>query len=246
MREQDHLLNQILTRYKISDEVKEAYRKCPRHFFIKRAYRIDEIYSDYPLEIYRDKNFISTISQPSFVLMMIDLLKLKKDDRVLELGAGSGWNAALMSCLASLVVSVEIIPSLAKETKENLRNLGYLNVEILEGDAALGCEKFAPFDKGIFTAGATDLPEAFYLQIKEGGLLLFVLKTSSVDLLLLLEKKNGYFDELRRVPCSFVPMKGMSSALPDSELDELLHTKGRIRISRALKKGQKDSVFSVT
>lgn len=245
MREQEELLNHITAKYHLSDEVIEAYRQCSRHKFIKRPYSLYEIYSDYPLEIYRDENFISTISQPSFVLLMIDMLKLAPHHKVLELGAGSGWNAALMSKLSDLVVSIEIIPSLAKETKKNLAELGFKNVIIIEGDGALGCKDYAPYDRGIFTAGATDLPKAFHEQIRPGGLLLFVLKTAGVDLLLLLMKKNeSFFEEIKRIPCSFVPMMGLKKAVFEN-MSDVSNLKGTIRISPSSEDGTKDSVISV-
>lgn len=207
---------------------------------------MEEMYMDYPLDIYSDEKYVSTISQPSFVLLMIDMLKLKPSDKVLELGAGSGWNAALMSCLCEKVVSVEIIPQLAKETRENLQKLGFKNVQIIEGDAAFGYAKEAPYDKGVFTAGATDLPRAFFEQIKDGGLLLFVLKTNFVDLLLLLEKKGDTFEELKRIHCSFVPMKGAKASHPDGSLDEVYERRGPLRIKLNPEKGGNDAVFSVS
>lgn len=201
---------------------------------------MDEMYGDYPLEIYRDDEYISTISQPSFVLLMIDLLDIHSSDTVLELGAGSGWNAALMSCVAEKVVSIEIIPSLAAETRENLQTLNFRNVEIITGDGANGYAPEAPYDRGIFTAGATDLPKAFHDQIKVGGKLLFVLKTADIDLLLLLVKRDDYFEELQRIHCSFVPMKGRKEAV----LRHNINTEGRIKISPNLENDGMDSIFS--
>jgi protein-L-isoaspartate(D-aspartate) O-methyltransferase len=223
---QEKLLKHALSKYPLSPEVISAYKKSPRHQFIKRPYSMEEMYGDYPLAIYEDDEFISTISQPSFVLLMIDMLDLKSDHKVLELGAGSGWNAALMSYIAKEVVSVEIIPSLAEETRENLKSMGFPNVKIITGDGADGYLPDAPYDRGIFTAGATDLPRAFHEQISVGGKLLFVLKQWDVDLLLLLEKKMDHFAEISRLHCSFVPMKGKSSAMINRQIE----TGGRIKI----------------
>lgn len=237
---QEQLLNYIQAKYNLSEEVILAYKKCPRHKFIHRSYSMDEMYADYPLEIYRDDDFISTISQPSFVLLMIDMLELHSSDKVLELGAGSGWNAALMGCIAEKVVSIEIIPSLAAETRENLQTLNFRNVEIITGDGANGYSPEAPYDRGIFTAGATDLPKAFHDQIKVGGKLLFVLKTPDIDLLLMLIKRDDYFEEVQRIHCSFVPMKGRMEAV----LRYDIKTEGKIKISPNLENGGMDSVFS--
>lgn len=244
MKQLDDLQRLIENKFHISSRTIEAYRKCPRHLFIKRPYPLAEMYGDYPLEIYRDEEYISTISQPSFVLLMIDMLKLEPHHKVIELGGGSGWNAALMSCLCQLVVSIEIIPALAKETRENLSQLGFHNVIMLEGDGADGCPEYAPYDRGIFTAGATDLPRAFHEQIKPGGLLLFVLKSFPADYLLLLRKEEGYFEEIDRMPCSFVPMRGKKRANSDSIFT--VQDKGLIRIYPAPEDHSNHSVFSAT
>jgi protein-L-isoaspartate(D-aspartate) O-methyltransferase len=208
---------------------------------------MEEMYSDYPLEIYRSEKFISTISQPSFVMLMIDMLELKPGMKVLELGAGSGWNAALMSYMVGetgKVISVEIIPELAEESRQNLADLGFKNVQIISGDGARGFPSEAPYDRGIFTAGATDLPKAFHEQIKVGGRLLFVLKTFDIDLLLLLVKKEHHFEELSRMHCSFVPMMGEKKAsITDTDQVE---TDGHLKISLNKSGGSKDSVFSIT
>jgi protein-L-isoaspartate(D-aspartate) O-methyltransferase len=246
MDKQHELLRLILSRYALPRPIIEAYLRCPRHRFVKASYSLDEIYADYPLEIFRRGEFVSTISQPSFVLLMIDLLRLEPHHRVLELGAGSGWNAALMSCLCAQVVTVEIIPELARETRANLRELGFSNVVVVEGDGAFGCEAYAPYDRGIFTAGASDLPRAFFAQIRDGGLLLFVLKTNYGDLLLLLEKVAGHFEERSRLRCSFVPVTGAKHANPHEKIDELLMTPGKIKIFPNSRGGGIDSVFSVT
>jgi protein-L-isoaspartate(D-aspartate) O-methyltransferase len=243
---QDELLEHCLKKYSLSEEVINAYRKCPRHKFIKKTYTLEEMYSDYPLHIYEDEKFVSTISQPSFVLLMIQMLDLRPFHHVLEIGAGSGWNAALMGCMVEKVDSIEIIPSLASETRENLRGLGFKNVEIICGDGARGFYPDAPYDRAVFTAGATDLPRAFHQQIKLGGKLLFVLKTPDVDLLLLMEKKNDYFEEISRVHCSFVPMKGEKSAQPSQDLSPLAYSDKKIKIYQNSSTEGKDSVFSYT
>jgi protein-L-isoaspartate(D-aspartate) O-methyltransferase len=245
MNDQLELLSLIKRKYSISPKVESAFLRCPRHLFIERGLSMDDIYSDYPLEIYRDKNFISTISQPSFVLLMIEMLNLSADDTVLEVGTGSGWNAALMSCLCRSVVTVEIIPQLAHESRERLQRLGFNNVEVIQGDGAFGHLDKAPYDKGVFTAGATDLPKAFHEQIKDGGLLLFVLKTTGADLLLLLMKKGDHFEEIQRIPCSFVPLKGKKEK--PQELDSLFTVgpAGRIHIYPNQQEGPA-SIISVT
>jgi len=243
---QERLLEECQRKYKLSEKVVLAYKRCPRHKFIHRNYSMEEMYQDYPLPIYEDKNFVSTISQPSFVLLMIDMLDLTPSSKVLEIGAGSGWNAALMSTIAEKVVTIEIIPSLARETRENIANLNFQNIVVVEGDGSHGFLPEAPYDRGIFTAGSNDLPKAFHEQINEGGKLLFVMKTSEVDLLLLLEKKEDHFVEKSRLLCTFVPMKGEKEAWPDSSLDHFLTDKTPIKIYLNPESGGKDSVFSTS
>lgn len=246
MELQEKLLSECLQKYQLSNEVIAAYRKCPRHKFILQKYSMEEIYSDYPLPIYEDEEFVSTISQPSFVMLMIDMLDLRPFHKVLELGAGSGWNAALMSCLVEKVVSIEIIPSLASQTRDRLKHLGFHNVEVIHGDGAHGFLPEAPFDRAIFTAGATDLPRAFHQQMKIGGKLLFVLKTPSVDYLYLMVKHQNYFEEISRLPCSFVPMRGERPAMIEDDLTFLTKSQTKLRISPNSREDGKDSVFSVS
>lgn len=249
MNVQDSLLEYARLKYELSPEVVSAYKKAPRHLFLKIPYSMEEIYEDHPLEIYRDSEFVSTISQPSFVMLMIDMLQLKPGHKVLELGAGSGWNAALMSHIVGekgKIVSLEIIPALARETRENLKRLGYKNVEIIQADGANGYPKEAPYDRAIFTAGATDLPRAYHEQIKVGGKLLFVLKTSGVDILLLLDKKEDHFEEVSRLFCSFVPMTGEKGVGLTHESSFIKGLEGQLKIYPGQQSKDNDSVFSTT
>lgn len=241
---QENLLSLIQRKYKLSEKVILAYKKCPRHKFIHQNYSMEEMYGDYPLTIYEDANYVSTISQPSFVLLMIDMLDLTPSSKVLEIGAGSGWNAALMSTIAQKVVTIEIIPTLAQETRENIANLNFQNIVVVEGDGSHGFLPESPYDRGIFTAGATDLPRAFHEQISVGGKLLFVMKTSSVDVLFLLEKKEDHFQEISRLLCTFVPMKGEKEAKVDFSLDRFARENTPLKIYLNPKPGGNDSVFS--
>lgn len=243
---QEKLLEKIQKKYRLSEKAILAFKKCPRHKFIHNNYSMEEMYQDYPLTIFESDQFVSTISQPSFVLLMIDMLDLTPASKVLEIGAGSGWNAALMSTIAEKVVTIEIIPSLANETRENISNLGFQNIVVVNGDGSHGFLPEAPYDRGIFTAGATDLPKAFHEQISVGGKLLFVMKTSSNDVLLLLKNKENGFEEISRLLCSFVPMKGEYAARPDPELDRLLDSGKPIIIRPNPEPGGKDSVFSTS
>lgn len=221
-------------RDKISRRIRRAFMDTPRHLFAPRFYssvkrdwielassdlrdHLAELYSDHPICIHRDPSgkTLSTISQPSLVLYMLDLLEIDAGQRVFELGGGSGWNAALMGRLVGTegrVVSLEIIEGLIKPARTALEHLQLSQVTFDSGDASLGASD-GSFDRGIFTASAWTLPEAFFKQIKATGLLLFVLKVQpSYDLLCLLRKKSdAQFDSELHFRCSFVPVTGTAS-----------------------------------
>ena len=215
----------------ISEATSNAYLATPRHCFVrcyrewgtKEWHRVDPanlaehiptLYANRPLALFGndDQDILSTVSQPSLVLRMLDLLQLKAGDKVFELGAGSGWNAALMGHLVGpegLVVSIEIIPELARSASETIESLGISNVRILAGDGAEGYKHSAPYDRAIFTAGAFDLPHCFYEQLREEGLLLLVIKTEGGgDNLFLLRKTGDHFESLESYPCGFVQLRG--------------------------------------
>ena len=234
---QEQLIRVAQAKEKLSQQVIEAFYAVPRHLFVDQYFDLDreqwvfvneknlkehlkEIYSDHPLVLFGpEKNgpvsekspTLSTISQPSFVLFLIDKLKLISGQKVFELGTGSGWNAVLMAhCVGSSgkVVSFEIIEELAESAKEKIKSLKIKNCFVYSGDAAKGFEAEAPYDRMVFTAGAFDLPSAFHEQIKPGGLVLFVLKNQGTDLLILLKKNENYFESLEMLPCRFVSMTG--------------------------------------
>jgi protein-L-isoaspartate(D-aspartate) O-methyltransferase len=171
------------------------------------------LYSDRPLVLHGDDdaNIPSTISQPSFVLRMLDLLQLSPGHRVFELGAGSGWTAALMGRLVGpngQVTSFEIIPELAQRAAEAVAALGITNVRIFGGDAGNGYPDGAPFDRVVFTAGAFELPRHCYEQVRDGGLLLIPIKTGGGDSLFLLRKRGDHFESLESMSCGFVQVTG--------------------------------------
>lgn len=262
--EQERLLENIRRKawVKISPRVEEAYLKTPRHYFV-RHFSVDYdnwieidgttvfnylplIYSDATLLIWDRDGFISTISQPSLVLHMLELMDVKEEMRIFELGTGSGWNAALLACLtgkSGQVVSYEIIPELARESRDVLRSLDLPQVKVEEGDAGELIQKEEPFDRGVFTAGAYDLPLAFFDKMKEGGKLLFVLKTGGDDLLLCLQKRDDHFEEINRMRCRFVPVMGEAAPkgeIPVGELPEkvMIYPKGQEHGRKILIRGE--------
>ena len=233
---QKQLLEQTLSIYHetpISEATQRAYLATPRHRFVQR-YRewgtkqwheitaenltehVPTLYANRPLILHgnheQDENVPSTISQPSFVLRMLDLLQIEPDHRVFELGTGSGWNAALIGQLVGPgghVESLEIIPEVARRASNTIQSLGITNVHVVEGDGAAGYPAAAPYDRAIFTAGTFDLPRHFYQQIREDGLLLVVIKTSGGgDNLFLLRKVGDHFESVESMVCAFVQLRG--------------------------------------
>jgi len=212
----------------LSAAVRAAFLETPRHRFVQR-YRsdpstwhdVDEnnepqlavLYENRPLVLAADGDkVVSTISQPSLVLDMIDRLRLEPGHSVFELGTASGWNAALMAHVVGptgSVTSVEILPELAESAAQLMRELGRDNVRVIHGDGGDGFAAAAPYDRAIFTAGTHDLPRAFYDQLKDGGLLLVVLKLKGGgDTLFLLRKVGDHFESIEASPCGFVPLTG--------------------------------------
>jgi protein-L-isoaspartate(D-aspartate) O-methyltransferase len=215
----------------LSQATEQAYWACPRHEFVKH-YRVwgskewrdvtganleehlAALYTDQALILLGedDAHIPSTISQPSFVLRMLDLLQIKPGQRVFELGTGSGWNAALLGHLVGPeghVYSLEIIPEVARAAVDNLARLHIDNVSVIEADGGEGYAPGAPYDRAAFTAGTYDLPRQFHEQIREGGLLLVVIKSEGGgDNLFLLRKTGDHFESLDSMPCGFVQMMG--------------------------------------
>ncbi len=215
----------------ISDAAERAYLATPRHLFVRR-YRewgtsewrqvTDEnlgqhlavLYADRPLVLFGDddNNLLSTISQPSLVLRMLDMLQLQPGQSVFELGAGSGWNAALMGNLVGSkgrVFSLEVVPEVAVRAAEAIRLAGIANVSIVTADGGDGYPAGAPYDRAMFTAGTYDLPRAFSDQLKEGGLLMAVIKIEGGgDSLFALRKTRNHFESVDSMPCAFVQLRG--------------------------------------
>ena len=223
MNAQKELLNLAQAKYPLSEAVMAAYMALPRHKFldsfsfdydhwmkVKPEY-MNLIYADTTLLLYEKGDYVSTISQPSFVLMMLELLELKPGMRVFELGAGSGWNAALMGHIVGKtghVVSYEIIPEMTKKAQRNIAQFDLPQVDVILGDAIQEVWESEEFDRGIFTAGVRDMPGILFDVIKVGGKLLFVLKTSRGDLLLVLHRMQDHFKVLRMIHCQFVNVTG--------------------------------------
>ena len=253
---QQKLLDKIKEIYpSLSKNVINAYLETPRHLYVPTFLKtrtsswinvnesnlqeyLDVIYSDNPLVIYlNSSNQHSTISQPSFVLKMIDMLDLHPGDKVFELGAGSGWNAALMGKMVGphgSVTSLEIIPELAKRAKTSLLSNHVENVSVINADAGNGWQFMAPYDRAIFTAGASDFPKSFFSQIKSHGTMIYVFKNKSGnDQLFLLKNKDHYFESEETLLCSFVPMTGKYS-VDSTEVEKLEHIMQKHHIANTI------------
>ena len=191
----------------IRDErVLHALTTVPRHLFIPPAYR-DHAYDDGPLPIGQGQ----TISQPYIVALMSERLELSGDERVLEIGTGSGYQAAVLSLLAKQVYSIEIVPELMSAAHERLAQLGYDNVTVLLGDGNLGWEKDSPYDAIIITAAAPHIPSALIEQLAEGGRLVLPVVRGEEQHLLRLRKQSGRIVEENLGLVRFVPLVGGDS-----------------------------------
>jgi len=179
-----------------------AMRAVPRHRFVPEPLR-EQAYADHPLPIGLDQ----TISQPYIVAYMTEALALKGGEKVLEIGTGSGYQAAVLAEIADSVFTIEILKPLADRASEDLRELGYKNVYVLCGDGYQGWPEHAPFDAIIVTAAPDHIPQPLKDQLKIGGRLVIPVGTRYQELLLITRTEKG-FEERRLLPVRFVPMTG--------------------------------------
>jgi protein-L-isoaspartate(D-aspartate) O-methyltransferase len=186
----------------IKDErVLAAMGKVPREAFVPPESRVAS-YEDGPLPIGYDQ----TISQPYIVAFMTEQLRLKPSDRVLEIGTGSGYQAAILAELVSEIYSVEIVEPLARTAEATLQRLGYKNVHVKIGDGYKGWPEAAPFDAIIVTCAPDKVPQPLTDQLKDGGRMVIPVGGRFAQQLYLLEKKNGQLKESVTLPVRFVPM----------------------------------------
>ncbi len=198
----DMVEQQIRERGVEQPAVLQAMESVPRHLFIPADHR-DQAYSDAPLPI----GWGQTISQPYIVALMTQLLDLDHHDKVLEIGTGSGYHAAVLSKVAGEVFTIEIIDELGKQARATLQQLGYQNVHVRVGDGYKGWPEEAPFDAIILTAAPPKIPEPLVEQLKVGGRMVVPVGSYLQDLLLLTKTAHGV--EKRIVaPVRFVPMTG--------------------------------------
>lgn len=180
-----------------------AMRKVERHKFVPSKYQ-NQAYEDHPLPIGEDQ----TISQPYIVALMTQVLDLRKNEKVLEIGTGSGYQAAVLAEICDHVYTIEIIESLGQRAQKRLADLGYDNIHVKIGDGYQGWEKHGPFDAIIVTCAPTHIPEPLKQQLAEGGKMVIPVGQTFAQELVLLTKTNGKIRRKAIIPVRFVPMLG--------------------------------------
>ena len=197
--------SQYLKKDKLDPRVIEAIANVPRHEFVPEDMR-DYAYQNRPLPIGHGQ----TISQPYIVAIMSDLLDIKPEDRVLEIGTGSGYQAAILAQLAKEVYSIEIVDALGKRAAAIFERLGYDNIKTRVGDGYFGWKEAAPFDAIIVTAAAEKVPEPLLEQLKPGGKMIIPVDSEYLaqDLILISVDGNGETFNREILPVQFVPLTG--------------------------------------
>jgi protein-L-isoaspartate(D-aspartate) O-methyltransferase len=203
-RERLRMVEEQLARRGIADaRVLEAMRRVPRHLFVEEALR-ERAYGDHPLPIAEEQ----TISQPYIVALMTQLLELTGQEKVLEVGTGSGYQTAVLAELARRVCSIERLPRLAERARALLEQLGYANVWVRVGSGTLGWPDEAPFDRILVTAGGPSVPPPLFQQLAEGGRLVLPIGDPVNQTLTTVEKIRGEMNTHEHGECKFVKLVG--------------------------------------
>jgi len=199
---------QIASRGIRDQRVLDAMSRIPRHRFVSGAHT-SEAYGDFPLSIGHGQ----TISQPYMVALMTEELHLKGEERVLEIGTGSGYQTALLAELALIVYTVELIPALTKRTQKLLNELGYANVVYRIGDGSEGWDKHGPYDRILVAAAAAAIPRPLTAQLADNGILVIPVGDSRhYQTLLVVRRIGNRFDTRESIGCRFVPLVQKHSA----------------------------------
>jgi protein-L-isoaspartate(D-aspartate) O-methyltransferase len=204
VRERERMVEEQLAGRGVTDpRVLAAMRRVPRDLFVEEALR-ERAYGDHPLPIGDGQ----TISQPYMVGKMTELLKLDGTQKVLEIGTGSGYQAAVLGELSARVCTVERIPKLAKRAREILEMLGYSNVWVRVANGTLGWPDEAPFDRILVAAGAPNVPPPLFEQLAEGGCMVMPVGEANTQVLRLIEKRDGEMHTTEHAECVFVKLVG--------------------------------------
>jgi protein-L-isoaspartate(D-aspartate) O-methyltransferase len=203
LQERERMVRRIRATTSIEDpRIFAAFMSVPRHLFVPESQR-GSAHDDRALPLFEAQ----TISQPSMIAVMLQALDCQPRDHVLEVGAGSGYAAALLGRLAAYVDAVEIRPSLAARARQTLAMLGYDNVRIHVGDGGMGLRARAPFDKILVSAGAREIPSALVAQLTVGGRMAIPVGDSDTQTLLVGERMaNGEMNWTQSISCMFVPL----------------------------------------
>jgi len=183
--------------------VLDAFRAVPRHCFVPRE-RLDEAYDDHPIDI----GYGQTISQPYMVALMTEALRLRGTERVLEVGTGSGYQAAILAKLCRAVYTIERLVELSRRAEEVLRRLGFGNVSFRVGDGTLGWPEEAPFDAIVVTAGGPDVPPSLQAQLADGGRLAMPVGARGGQDLVVVQRRGKQFRRENLGGCVFVRLIG--------------------------------------
>ncbi len=192
---------QIIARGIKGEKIIEAFLKVERHLFVPEKFR-NRAYGDHPLPIGEGQ----TISQPYIVAFMTHVLNLSRSDKVLEIGTGSGYQAAILGELSDNVFTIEINEPLGRSADRLLKELGYFNVKVKVGDGYKGWKEHAPFDAIIVTCSPTHVPEPLKEQLAEGGRMIIPVGESYDQKLVYIEKVGGKLIRKSELPVRFVPM----------------------------------------
>lgn len=200
----ERMVQHQLERRGISDErVLQVMREVPRHLFVPETRR-SRAYDDRPLSIGHGQ----TISQPYIVALMTTLMELTGQEKVLEIGTGSGYQAAILSRLVRQVISIERIQELADSARTRLASLGYDNVQVVLGDGSVGLPEEAPFDAIMLTAAAPEIPPPLRRQMSDGGCLVSPVGARYDQVLVRLRRQGDEWKRETLVPVIFVPLIG--------------------------------------
>ena len=199
------LTSEYLNKRELDKRVMDAIGRVPRHELVPKAVR-EQSYGNFPLPI----GYGQTISQPYVVAVMTDMLEIRSGDRVLEVGTGSGYQAAVIAELGATVYTIEIIEELAASAKTNLARLGYHNVHIRHADGYYGWEEHAPYDAIIITAATSHIPPPLIEQLRPGGKMMLPLggQFMTQHLVLVDKSADGEITTRQILPVRFVPLTG--------------------------------------